>query len=317
MPQREDRLLEGAFDTHAHAYPEFTLGMPPRVTNLEWARLASAAGMRGFVMKSHIFPTVTLAQTLSTMSPGLEIAGGVALNPPVGGLNPLTVELVAQTGGRVIWLPTWAARQEPGKPNIFRDRMKPWIRVLEEHPQAAPDIGIFSEDGSLRPQMAMILDIAQRYDLVLATGHLPIQSSLVLSEECQTRGIRLLLTHPLSGSVGADLNQQRTIASRGGMIEHVFIGCMPMHQKMDPRRIVEAITAVGAEHCVLGSDAVEAWNPPAPEVLRMFIATLLALGVDQGAVHAMTHENPVSLFDLDARPLTVTGAQPDDSGNLE
>ena len=36
--QREDRVLEGAFDTHAHGYPEFTLGMPPRVDNIEWAR---------------------------------------------------------------------------------------------------------------------------------------------------------------------------------------------------------------------------------------------------------------------------------------
>ena len=41
--QREDRLLEGAFDTHAHGHLEFTLGMPPRVDNVEWVKLDAAA----------------------------------------------------------------------------------------------------------------------------------------------------------------------------------------------------------------------------------------------------------------------------------
>ncbi|AMM20022.1 hypothetical protein AX769_07400 [Frondihabitans sp. PAMC 28766] len=302
--QREDRLLEGAFDTHAHGHPEFTLGMGPRVDNIEWAKLASAAGMRGFIVKSHVFPTTNVANMLRILQPDLDIFGGITLNPPVGGLSPLSVELAAQTGGRIVWMPTWSALQSPPKPSIFRERMKPWITTLETDPDSVPDLGILGTDGGLLPEVVRIIELCKQYDTVLATGHLPIEASLILAEETEAQKVRLLLTHPLSGSVGASTEQQRTIVAHGGTIEHVFIGSMPMHQRMDPQRIVDAVEAVGAEHCVMGSDAIEAWNPPAPEVLRMFIGTMLAIGVSEGAVHAMTHENPERLFRLDARPIS-------------
>ena len=62
---------------------------------------------------------------------------------------------------------------------------------------------------------------------------------------------------------------------------------------------------MGSEHCVMGSDAIEAWNPPAPEVMRMFIASMLALGLKEDQVYLMTHENPSRLLGL--APLTETG----------
>jgi len=299
---REDRLLEGAFDSHAHGYPEFTLGMPPRVENTEWVHLASRAGMRGFIVKSHTFPTTTTARMLNQLEPGLQVYGGITCNPPTGGLSPLAVEIAAQTGGRVVWMPTWAAQQNPPKPSIFRERMKPYISTLETDPQWVPDLSILGADGALLPEVIRIIDLCARYGMVLATGHLPIASSLILAEEATARNARLLVTHPLSGSIGATIEDQKALVKLGATIEHVFVGCMPMHQRMDPKRIVEAIGAVGVEQCVMGSDSIEGWNPPAPELLRMYIGTLLALGVDEGAVRAMTHENPEDLFRLDVWP---------------
>jgi hypothetical protein len=254
--------------------------------------------MRGFVVKSHIFPTAATAAMLADLEPSLQVIGGMACNPPVGGLNPMAVEMCAQTGGRIIWMPTWAARHDQPHPNIFRERMRPYIGYLDETDPAQYEIGIFDSSGSLRPEVDRILGLCRSYDLVLATGHLPIGSSLTLAEEARSRGVKLLLTHPLSGSVGATIDQQRAFSRLGGTIEHVFVGCMPMHQRMDPRRIVEAIEAVGPEHIVLGSDAIEGWNPPAPELMRMFIGTLLALGVEEKVVHLMTHDNPERLFGL-------------------
>lgn len=301
---REDALLEGAFDVHAHGYPEFTLGMPPRVDNVEWARLAAAAGMRGFVVKSHIWPTTTTAHMLRALQPDLEILGGITCNPPVGGLNPVSVEIAAQTGARVVWMPTWSARQEPPKPSVFLERMRPWVTSLESDP--VESLTVLGPDGALLPAVSRILRLCQRYEMTLATGHLPIGSSLALVEEAEALGVRTILTHPLSGSVGATLDDQRTAVAHGALIEHVFIGCLPMHQRADPRRIAEAVEAVGPDNCIMASDAIEAWNPPEPEVLRMFIATMLALGVDEGAVRVMTHDNPVRALGLEkdrpARP---------------
>jgi Family of unknown function (DUF6282) len=290
--QRADLILQGAFDVHAHGYPEFTLAMPPRVDNVEWGRLALAAGMRGFVVKSHVWPTTTAAHMLTALYPDLTVLGSITCNPPVGGLNPVSVEMALQAGAKVVWMPTWSARHDSGRTNIFRDRMRPYITTLDTDADSAPDLAILDTRGALLPQVQRIVELCGRYQATIATGHLPVAASLVLAEHAARLGIRLILTHPLSGSVGASIDDQRAIAARGGFIEHVFIGCMPMHQRLDPRRIVESIEAVGPEHVVLGSDAIEAWNPPAPEVLRMFIATLLALGVSEDDVYRMTHDNP-------------------------
>ena len=92
------------------------------------------------------------------------------------------------------------------------------------------------------------------------------------------------------------------MAELGGFIEHVFIGCMPMHQRTNPRELADAIRAVGPERCIMSSDAGEAWNPPAPEVLRMFIASMLALGIHADDVHHMTHVTPALALGIGVEP---------------
>lgn len=299
--QREDRILEGALDIHAHGYPEFTLGMPPRVTNIEWASLAAQSRMRGFVVKSHVWPTTAAVHTLREIQPELEIFPSITLNPPVGGLNPVSVEMAAQMGAKVAWMPTWSARQDTPKQSIYLERMRPWLRSLDpQRVQGEDALTILDDHGALLPEVRQILEICRDYGVTVASGHLPSRASLVLCRAASEMGVRFVMTHPMSGSVGASIEDQLEIVAHGGMIEHVLIGCMPMHQRADPRNIVEAIEAVGPEHCIMASDAIEAWNPPAPEVLRMFIASLLALGVKEDAVHLMTHDNPASALGLDA-----------------
>ena len=52
-----DELLEGAIDLHVHIYPQAKLSEAGRVLDHEWARLSCNVGMRGFAMKSHLWPT--------------------------------------------------------------------------------------------------------------------------------------------------------------------------------------------------------------------------------------------------------------------
>jgi hypothetical protein len=297
---REDLLLQGALDLHAHGYPEFTLGLRPRVDNVQWAELAIAAGMRGFVMKSHMFPTTSAVAMLRGLHPGLETFGSITLNPPAGGLSPLAVEIAAQSGARVAWMPTWSARHPGHRPSIYLERMRPWLKTLDvTRAQEEDGLEILCPDGALKPGVEQILLVCRDYGVTVASGHLPVAASLVLCARAAELGVRFVLTHPLSGSVGASVDQQRQVAASGGLIEHVFIGTMPMHQRADPHLIVDAIRSVGAEHCVMSSDAIETWNPPAPEVMRMFIASMLALGLGEDEVHVMTHENPARALGLE------------------
>jgi hypothetical protein len=63
-----DRVLDGALDLHAHVDPDgygpFNSGRS--IDYLDLAELASAAGMRGFVIKQHYDQTADSASTSSS-----------------------------------------------------------------------------------------------------------------------------------------------------------------------------------------------------------------------------------------------------------
>ena len=114
--------LAGVIDFHVHSGPD---SRPRSVSDLEIARIAKRAGMRGLVLKNHFTMTADRAWLAMQEVPGLEIFGGVALNHSVGGLNAEAVrQLAAFSGGRgkVVWLPTfdaefWMTRAAtPGRP---------------------------------------------------------------------------------------------------------------------------------------------------------------------------------------------------------
>jgi len=67
-----------------------------------------------------------------------------------------------------------------------------------------------------------------------------------------------------------------------------MITCMPMHMRANIHEIARAIEAIGVERTVFSTDAIGAWNPPEPELMRMSIASLLRLGFTEEEVRIMT-----------------------------
>jgi hypothetical protein len=296
----EDRLLQGAIDLHAHAYPEFSLKMRGRVNDIEWARLARAARMRAFVMKSQVFPTVERAHLVQKIVSGIGVYGGITLNHPIGGLNPLAVEVAGELGGKIIWMPTWSSKNDLSKSQFYLSRMRTYIKTIEAV-IPGPEAGIeILEGGQLKPVVKDIVGIARDHRMAVSSGHISVQESLILVEECQKQGVSFILTHPFSRSVGASLTDQQEVAKRGGFIEHCFITTMPMHQRLELSKIVEAIEAIGPERTVVTSDAIQTWNPPPPEVMRMYVGSLLQLGLDEASICKMIQENPSKILGLES-----------------
>lgn len=298
----EDRLLEGAVELHAHAYPEFSLRMRGRVHEIEWAELARAAGMRAIVMKSQVFPTVERANLVRRVVSDIEVFGGITLNHPMGGLNPLAVEIAGELGGKVVWMPTWGSKNDLSKSQFYLNRMKAYVRTLNQA-VPGPDSGIeILEGGKLKSVVKEIIQIARDHKMFISSGHISIQESLVLVEECTKQRVPFTLAHPFSRSVGASIDDQKEVAKRGGYIEHCFITTMPMHQRLELSRIVEAIQEIGPSQTVLTTDAIQTWNPPPPELMRMYIASLLQLNIEEEAIRRMIQENPVKILGLDDKP---------------
>ena len=296
---KADMLLDGAIDMHAHGYPQFTLNMPGRQNNYEWAQAAKNAGMAGIVIKSHIWPTTGEAYLLDQIFWGINIFGSITLNYPVGGLDPMAVQIAAESGAKVVFMPTWNSKNDIDKGMHYADRMRPYVTSVDEAMKDKPGITVLDENGNLLPEAYAIIELCKTYELVLASAHLSINESLKLCRAATAAGAKFVLTHPLNTPlIGATVDQMKEIADMGGFIENVFIGCMPMHEGIKPKRIAEVIEHIGAARCTMASDAIEAWNPPPPEVLRMFIASMLALGVHEDDVYMMTHTNPRYLLGL-------------------
>src|SRR3977135_2542689 len=104
--------LAGVLDIHVDSDPD---SVPRSIDAIDLARLAKSRGMRGLVLKSHYEPTASLAYIVRKEVPGIEVFGGIDLNPSVGGMNPSAVEHMAEiTGGygRFVWMATFDSENQ-------------------------------------------------------------------------------------------------------------------------------------------------------------------------------------------------------------
>ncbi len=290
-----DDLLEGSMDLHAHIYPQTSLGESGRLLDHEWARMARDVGMRGFAMKSHYWPTMAQARTLNETFPGITALGGIVLNGHVGGFSPFTVESAIKLGVKIIWMPTFSAANDIQVQSYSK-------RVKQNFKQVPPGNGmeVWGKDKKILPEVETILELARDADVAIATGHISAEESLALARRAKEIGLqKFIFTHPIIDIVKASEGQLKQVADLGYIIEFTWISAFPMWQSLDPKAIVESAKAVGAQSCIMTTDAQNDFNPPAPEMLRMFIATMLQLGMDKEDIEWMVKRNPARLAGLE------------------
>jgi imidazolonepropionase-like amidohydrolase len=275
-------LIKGAIDIHIHIGPD--PNRRRRLTAYEAAVQAKEAGMRGIVLKSHDYITTPVTYLVQQLIPGIEVFGGLSLDEEIGGLNPATVEMAGKIRTRIIWMPTFSSRCDMEKKKIDDKG----IRIVDG-------------GGKILPAVTEILKLIIQYDMTLATGHISTQEIFALLEEGQRVGVkRTIITHPLSFSFGcrASIEDQKRMIREGVFIEHCFIATMPTSDRIDPQRIVEAIRAVGPEHCILSTDFGQIFNPPPVEGLRMYIETLMRYGISEDEIITMVQKNPAKALGL-------------------
>lgn len=290
-----DDLIRGAFDVHVHGYPEIAFDVRTRGDDLEIARSFHESGMKGFVLKSHIWPTVGRVYHLTKVFPDLVILPSITLNNTSGGINPISVESAARQGARVVFMPTWSAENDL-RNGGFGAYMK---RYLPSAAGLVPEQGIslLKRGFSLRPEVCEVLEVAREHNLIIATGHISPRESLALMKEVNRIGAGpVIFSHPYSRSVGASTESMKQMADLGAYVEICALGLMPAFQSLRPADVVRIVSEIGMERCLLSTDFFFEWAPPAPEMLRMVVGTLLAKGLNQPQLARLICENPCSLF---------------------
>lgn len=270
-----EEILTGSFDLHVHSRPDPEDRL--RLDALDTGRHAHEAEMAGFVLKSHYYPTAPLALALNRVYPGLSVAGSVVLNREVGSLNPEAVQVAADLGARVVWMPTFSADF------YLSGRGK------------GPGISITDESGAVLPQVYEILEIVHRSDMVLASGHLSPSETVTLFKAAKDKGIRrTLATHPQGIATAEEIHE---MVALGAYVEFTLFSTIPPGNKTTVEEIATAVRTLGAEHCVMTSDFGQWMHPPPAEGMRMAIAALLQAGLSPDEVSSLVKDNPLRLVE--------------------
>jgi microsomal dipeptidase-like Zn-dependent dipeptidase len=132
--------------------------------------------------------------------------------------------------------------------------------------------------------------------MVLATGHLNPFEIFELIDTAKSCGVkRILINHPLTGVVGATMDEQKEMA-KYAFLEQCFVACMPLHDNLNPDVIVETIDYVGSKKCIMATDFGQKHNLTPINGFKLFIKSLMDRGISEKHINTMCSSNPRDLI---------------------
>jgi Family of unknown function (DUF6282) len=292
-----DRQLKGVLDLHVHTAPDL---VPRCVDDLQMARRAQEAGMAGFVIKSHHAPTAGRAALCNTLLADVRVIGSITLNHYVGGLNACAVEAAAQSGARVVWLPTTDAANEAGILASWPTRkpLPPYLRLkqdLLDRGRLPPAIAVTGDDGRLTRGAKEVIEVVSDYGLMLCTGHLGWPEMRILVPATRRAGVdKIVITHPESPSIGLSLEQQSWLADQGAFFERCY-AYSASGRVIDQE--ARAVRLTGVARNVLSSDLGMVGGPLPDTGLAQFIREFHQRGFSEQELSQMTVRTPRALVE--------------------
>lgn len=261
---------------------------------MEAVRLAAAGGLGGMVLKNHHLPTTDRAYHLSDAVEGFRVWGGIALNHAVGGLNPAAVETAIAYEAKVVWMPTIHSRLHLA---AFGGDSFPGYEASS--PRYGQPISVVDAAGRLHDNLREIVSLISESNVVLATGHLPLDEIHLTFAAARESGVdRLLVTHANWGPTRISVSDQQELVERYDCsIEYSLPPLMGRWQSETPAETLQAARTVGLERVVLVTDGGNFWGPSPAEALRLIISMLLMEGASDQEIQSWAKVNPLRLID--------------------
>lgn len=290
-------LLNGAIDCHVHACPHLNVRS---VDVFQAVRAAAGAGMRAIGLMDNFANSSGLAALVRRElgDLGVEIFGGLIMEPPAGGVAMEAVRTALGygygegDGARFISLPTHHTR------NIARaeGRDANYIASCLEIP----------DRGELPDPLSDILDLIAAHDVVLNTGHISGPEACRLVEIARARGVTRILV-PSSHYTPAEVRQ---LVEAGAIAEFSFfflshatqVGLTHVDDErhtisaVSLPRMAELIHAATPQRTILSSDCGVFVLPPPVEGFREFLLLIESAGFSRDDLRVMASDNPARLF---------------------
>lgn len=303
LPDDFGALLRDGIDLHVHGQPDVSRRFANRGADIDVARLAHAYGLRGWVLKSHLWPTMDRAGLIrdSLTDIDFEVYGSITLNPPAGGVSVTVVELAASHDAKVIFLPTWGSAADVARGGYIPDRLTLSAPSFPRY-ASAHAISLTDGNGSLTGAVREVLDACLALDLSVATGHAGLSESLAVAEYCAGIGTRVLITHPLH--YVEQPGQLTRFTDLGAFVEFCNAPLLHPDGHLTIRDVYAGLEAIGPRQAVLTTDIFSRWVPPEPECFRMFAEQLSYLGISADDIRQLLAANPRRFLGL---PESVSG----------
>jgi predicted peroxiredoxin len=280
--------LEGMYDLHVHPAPSI---QRRRFTALGAIKFANEERMAGVLFLDHTYNTTMMADTINEMGFQTKAFGSIMLNEAVGGLSPSVVEIALALGTKQIEMPTYSSKAhydaygDDQKIFPYKKRVKP-IYILDDH-------------GHLIPEVEEIIELVRVSQSFLATGHLSTLEVDAIVARAKEKGLKVMVCGVSTDMPGYPLDAQKKWASDHIFMEHDYMALTDVPHRTTPiGTIVEQIRAVGAERCVLGTDAGNIKLPDNVTSMRDFITRLIEAGITDKEIDLMARRNPRILLGI-------------------
>lgn len=287
-----ENILKGAIDLHIHCSPDT---VPRSVDDLDMAKEAVENEMGGFVIKNHYAPTAGRAALVRKLFPGLNAVGSITLDSAVGGINPMAVETMARMGGKVVWFPTFDSYLQLDYAMQHTSQFIDMQMKLTQAGMPHPAIRVLDDDGNVRKEVRLVLDIIADYDLMLATGHISHEEAYSLVKAAKEQHVkRILLSHVDCLSTRYTAEEQAAFLELGAVMEHSFLYTAEKAVHWDV--ICNEIRKAGVDRVVFSTDFGQTrWVSPV-QGLRQCAEKLLESGFTVDEVQKMIAKNPAALI---------------------
>ncbi len=298
--------VRGAIDMHCHAGP----ALFQRIGDArEICRRAEQAGMSGILFKAHHTSTYDRAyfvnEELKRLAASTEEAvafeafGSITLNHYVGGLNTRAVSAALRQGCRAVFMPSLDSAYHA---KVFGGAGAYGIASMTvAEAGSATGLGILDRNGGLTPETREIVDLVAQNRALFGTSHLSPEEQLALADYALPRGAAVVVSH-VYYLPGTELSFCRQMADKGATIELCAMVAFPMSgyqsQGMTLRQALELVDVIGADRCILSTDAGQPFNPWPHECLRVFAQLLHEVGVSEESLHKMMVTNPRRLLQI-------------------
>jgi len=297
LEERISRLLVGAVDLHCHSGPSV---MARDLNHIEALQEAAAAGFRAMLIKDHYYSATPITEMLNQAYGHLKVTmfSGVPLNNALGGFNKHAVDHGIALGARLVWLPTFSARNHIDSPYGTRAGFPHTIKKMIPFDPLTP----LDDNGQVKDEVKEILDLIAQNDVILAGGHLHISEIFPVFEEARKRGVqRLLVNHP-SFIVGASHEDIRRLAAMGAYIEHSL--CMfievPRRKRgpFPPEELNKLIQSGTVDRTILASDLGQRGVDRPVAGFRRVIRICIDLGYSDEDIRKLVSTNALNLLGM-------------------